>query len=309
MVQAGGRSQKPEKRSVEAMACIEARGLRKAYGSTIALDGIDLKVEEGRILGLIGPNGAGKTSALNAIVGLTRYEGTLNVLGRDPWEERDQLMRDVCFIADVAVLPRWIRVSQILEYVADVHPRFDRGKAKEFLARTTINWGSKVRELSKGMVTQLHLALVMAMDAKLLILDEPTLGLDILYRKQFYDSLLNDYFDGSRTIVVATHEIEEIEHVLTDLMFIDRGRIVFSCSIEQLEARYVEVMLHPDNVAAGRALKPLHERQLFGRTILLFDGVERQQLAALGEVRKPSIADLFVAVMSSQPGRGQGAVQ
>jgi len=291
------------------MACIEARGLRKAFGTTIALDGVDLRVEEGRILGLIGPNGAGKTTALNAIVGLTPYEGTLNVLGRDPWRERDQLMRDVCFIADVAVLPRWIRVSQMLDYVAGVHPRFYRTKAEEFLARTTIKSGSKVRELSKGMVTQLHLALVMAMDAKLLILDEPTLGLDILYRKQFYDSLLNDYFDRSRTIVVATHEVGEIQHVLTDIMFIDRGRIVFGCSIEELEARYFEVLVHPQQVAVARGLKPMHERQIFGRSVLLFDAVERQQLAALGEVRTPSITDLFVAVMSSQPGRGRGAVQ
>ena len=291
------------------MACIEARGLRKAFGTTIALDGIDLRVEEGRILGLIGPNGAGKTTALNAIVGLTPYDGTLNVLGRDPWRERDQLMRDVCFIADVAVLPRWIRVSQMIEYVAGVHPRFDRTKAEEFLSQTTIKRGSKVRELSKGMVTQLHLALVMAMDAKLLVLDEPTLGLDILYRKQFYDSLLNDYFDGSRTIVVATHEVEEIQHVLTDLMFIDRGRIVFGCSMEELEERYFEVLVHPEQVAAARALKPIHERQVFGRTILLFERVERQQLAALGDVRTPSIADLFVAVMNRQPGRRQGAVQ
>ena len=291
------------------MACIEARGLRKAFGTTIALDGIDLRVEEGRILGLIGPNGAGKTTALNAIVGLTPYDGTLNVLGRDPWRERDQLMRDVCFIADVAVLPRWIRVSQMIEYVAGVHPRFDRTKAEEFLSQTTIKRGSKVRELSKGMVTQLHLALVMAMDAKLLVLDEPTLGLDILYRKQFYDSLLNDYFDGSRTIVVATHEVEEIQHVLTDLMFIDRGRIVFGCSMEELEERYFEVLVHPEQVAAARALKPIHERQVFGRSILLFERVERQQLAALGDVRTPSIADLFVAVMNRQPGRRQGAVQ
>ena len=291
------------------MACIEARGLRKAFGTTIALDGIDLRVEEGRILGLIGPNGAGKTTALNAIVGLTPYDGTLNVLGRDPWRERDQLMRDVCFIADVAVLPRWIRVSQMIEYVAGVHPRFDRTKAEEFLSQTTIKRGSKVRELSKGMVTQLHLALVMAMGAKLLVLDEPTLGLDILYRKQFYDSLLNDYFDGSRTIVVATHEVEEIQHVLTDLVFIDRGRIVFACSMEELEERYFELLVHPEQVAAARALKPIHERQVFGRSILLFERVERQQLAALGQVRTPSIADLFVAVMNRQAGRRQGAVQ
>jgi ABC-2 type transport system ATP-binding protein len=291
------------------MACIEARGLRKVFGNTVALDGVDLKVEQGRILGLIGPNGAGKTTALNAIVGLTPYEGTLNVLGRDPWSQRTQLMREACFIADVAVLPRWIRVSQLLDYVAEVHPRFDRGKAENFLAKTIIKHSSKVRELSKGMITQLHLALVMAMDAKLLILDEPTLGLDILYRKQFYDSLLNDYFDGGRTIVMATHEVEEVQHVLTDLMFIDRGHIVFSCSMEELEARYFEVMLQPDNLDAALALKPIHQRQVFGRNILLFEGAEKQQLEELGEVRTPGVADLFVAVMSRQPGRGKGAVQ
>jgi ABC-2 type transport system ATP-binding protein len=291
------------------MACIEARGLRKVFGNTVALDGVDLKVEEGRILGLIGPNGAGKTTALNAIIGLTPYEGTLTVLGRDPWSQRDQLMREACFIADVAVLPRWIRVSQLLGYVAGVHPRFDRRKAENFLAKTTIKHSSKVRELSKGMVTQLHLALVMAMDAKLLVLDEPTLGLDILYRKQFYDSLLNDYFDGGRTIVVATHEIEEVQHVLTDLVFIDRGHVVFSCSMEQLEARYFEVMVQPDNLNAALALKPIHQRQVFSRTILLFEGAEKQRLEELGEVRTPGVADLFVAVMSRQPGRGQGAVQ
>jgi ABC-2 type transport system ATP-binding protein len=291
------------------MACIEAHGLRKVFGNTVALDSVDLKVKEGRILGLIGPNGAGKTTALNAIVGLTPYEGTLNVLGRDPWSQRDQLMREACFIADVAVLPRWIRVSQLLEYVAGVHPRFERRKAENFLAKTTIKHSSKVRELSKGMVTQLHLAMVMAMDAKLLILDEPTLGLDILYRKQFYDSLLNDYFDGGRTIVVATHEVEEVQHVLTDLMFIDRGHIVFSCSMEELESRYFEVMVQPDNLDAALALKPIHQRQVFGRTILLFEGAEKQQLEELGELRTPGVSDLFVALMSRQPGRGQGAVQ
>ena len=289
------------------MACIEARGLRKTFGSTIALDGVDLRVEEGRILGIVGPNGAGKTTALNAILGLTAYEGELRVLGRDPWSERDQLMRDVCFIADVAVLPRWARVSQLLDYIAGVHPRFDRAKAEAFLAKTTIRFASKVRELSKGMVTQLHLALVMAIDARLLVLDEPTLGLDILYRKQFYDSLLNDYFDRNRTIVVTTHQVEEIEHVLTDLMFINRGRIVFQSSMDEFESRYLEVMVHPEKAAAARALKPMHERQVFGGSILLFDGVDRQQLAALGEMRTPSIADLFVAVMGQQSGQAQGA--
>jgi len=281
------------------MACIEARGLRKTFGSTVALDGIDLRIEEGRIVGLIGPNGAGKTTALNAILGLTPYQGELKVLGRDPWKERDQLMRDVCFIADVAVLPRWLRVSQALDYVEGVHPLFDRAKAEGFLAKTTIKSTSKVRELSKGMVTQLHLALVMAIDARLLELDEPTLGLDILYRKQFYDSLLNDYFDRRRTILVTTHQVEEIQHVFTDVMFIDRGRIVFTCSMEEFESRYLEVTVHPERVAAARTLKPMHERQMLGRSILLFDRVDRQQLTALGEVRTPSIADLFVAVMGN----------
>jgi len=283
------------------MATVEARGLRKAYGTTIALDGVDLRVEEGRILGLIGPNGAGKTTALNAILGLTSYQGKLKVLGRDPWAAREQLMRDVSFIADVAVLPRWIRVSQMLDYVAGVHPRFDRAKAEAFLAKTTIKRTSKVSQLSKGMVTQLHLALVMAIDAKLLVLDEPTLGLDILFRKQFYDSLLNDYFDRSRTIVVTTHQVEEVQDVLTDLMFIDRGRIVLECSMEEFESRYLEVMVNPEHVAAARALKPIHERQVFGRSVLLFDHVDRDRLAALGEVRRPSIADLFVAVMGRGP--------
>jgi ABC-2 type transport system ATP-binding protein len=289
------------------MACIEARGLRKAFGKTIAVDGVDLRVEEGRILGLIGPNGAGKTTVLNAILGLTPYQGELKVLGRDPWTERDQLMRDVCFVADVAVLPRWMRVSQALDYVAGVHPRFDRAKAEGFLARTTIRRASKVRELSKGMVAQLHLALVMAIDAKLLVLDEPTLGLDILYRKQFYDSLLNDYFDRSRTIVVTTHQVEEIQDVLTDVSFINRGRIVLHCSMEEFESRYVEVTVHPGQVAAARALQPIHERQVFGRSILLFDRADRQQLAELGDVRTPNIADLFVAVMGNEAGMAQGA--
>jgi ABC-2 type transport system ATP-binding protein len=291
------------------MSVIEARGLRKAFGTTVAVDGIDLHVEEGHILGLIGPNGAGKTTALNAILGLTPYQGELKVLGRDPWAERDQLMRDVCFIADVAVLPRWMRVSQALQYMVGVHPRFDRTKAEGFLAKTSIAQNSKVRELSKGMVVQLHLALVMAIDAKLLVLDEPTLGLDILFRKQFYDSLLNDYFDASRTIIVTTHQVEEVQHVLTDLMFINHGRIVLTCTMEEFEARYVEVIVKPEQLAAARALKPIYERQVFGRSILLFDQVDRQKLSALGEVRTPSIADLFVAVMGNHSGAAQGAAR
>ena len=291
------------------MLCIEARGLRKAFKETIALNGVELRVEEGRILGLIGPNGAGKTTALNAILGLTPYQGELRVLGQDPWTQREQLMRDVCFISDVAVMPRWIRVSQAVDYVAGVHPRFDRAKAEGFLAKTNILSSSRVRELSKGMVTQLHLALVMAIDARLLVLDEPTLGLDILFRKQFYDSLLNDYFDRSRTIVVTTHQVEEVQHVLTDLMFIDRGRIVLNCSMEEFESRYCEVTVNPEQLAAARGLRPIHERQVFGRSILLFDRADRQQLTKLGEVRTPSIADLFVAVMTKQSGAEQGALR
>jgi ABC-2 type transport system ATP-binding protein len=289
------------------MACIEARGVRKAYRTTVAVDGVDLRVEEGRILGLIGPNGAGKTTLINAILGLTSCEGELKVLGRDPWTERDQLMRDVCFIADVAVLPRWMKVSQALDYVAGVHPRFDRAKAEGFLARTSIKRASKVRELSKGMVTQLHLALVMAIDARLLVLDEPTLGLDILFRKQFYDSLLNDYFDRSRTIVVTTHQVEEIQDVLTDVAFIHHGRIVFGCSMEDFESRYAEVMVTPERVAEARAMGPIHERQVFGRAILLFDGGDRDRLAALGEVRTPSLADLFVALLGEKPAERKAA--
>ena len=289
------------------MTIIEARGLHKSFGKTIALNGIDLRIEEGRILGLIGPNGAGKSTALNAILGLTQYQGELKVLGRNPWIERDQLMRDVCFIADVAVLPRWMRVSQALDYVAGVHPRFDRAKAEGFIAKTDIRRASKVRELSKGMVTQLHLALVMAIDARLLVLDEPTLGLDILYRKQFYDSLLNDYYDRSRTIVVTTHQVDEIQDVLTDLMFIDRGRVVFSCNMEEFESRYVEVMVNPERVSAARALKPMHERQMLGRSIFLFSGVDRRQLDALGDTRTPGIADLFVAVLGNTSGNTSGS--
>jgi ABC-2 type transport system ATP-binding protein len=287
------------------MSCVEARGLRKVYQTTPALDGIDLRIEEGRILGLIGPNGAGKTTALNAILGLTPFEGELKVLGQDPWSAREQLMRDVSFIADVAVLPRWMRVSDMLDYMAGVHPRFDRAKSESFLARTTIKRTSKVRELSKGMVAQLHLAVVMAIDAKLLVLDEPTLGLDILYRKQFYDSLLNDYFDGTRTIIVTTHQVDEIQDVLTDLVFIDRGRLVLECSMEDFDSRYLEVMVNPGELDAARAFKPIHERPVFGRSVMLFENVDREAVAALGETRRPSIADVFVAVMGKQSEAGK----
>jgi ABC-2 type transport system ATP-binding protein len=284
------------------MASIEARGLRKSFGNTVALDGIDFKVEEGRILGLIGPNGAGKTTAFKAMLGLTPYEGELTVLGRDPWTERNNLMNNVCFIADVAVLPPWLKVSNALDYVAGVHPRFDRAKAEGFLAKTTIKQSSRVKELSKGMVTQLHLALIMAIDVKLLFLDEPTLGLDILYRKQFYDSLLNDYFDKSRTIVVATHQVEEIQHILTDLMFIHKGRVVLDCDMEEFESRYVEVSVRPEHVEAVRAMGPLNERAAMGRTLFLFHRAGREGLRELGAVRSPSIADVFIALIGNDLG-------
>lgn len=291
------------------MAYIEAHGLRKTYGTTVALDGIDVRVEEGRILGVIGPNGAGKTTALNAILGLIPYQGNLSVLGRDPWSDRAGLMRDVCFLADVAVLPRWARVSQLLDYVAGVHPHFDGAKAEGFLARTTIKRTSRVRELSKGMVTQLHLAIVMAIDAKLLVLDEPTLGLDILYRKQFYDSLLNDYFDHRRTIVLTTHQVEEVERILTDLIFIDRGRIVFSATMEDVESRYTELIVVPEKLSAARGFQPVAERQALGRSVLLFDGVDRERLLPLGDLGTPSIADLFVAIVGNAAPHVQGAAQ
>lgn len=288
------------------MACIEATGLRKSFGATTALGGVDLRIEKGRILGLIGPNGAGKSTLLNAVLGLIPYDGKLSVLGLDPWRARDALMRDVCFIADVAVLPRWMRVRNAIDYVEGVHPKFDRARAEALLAKTQIKKSSKVGELSKGMVTQLHLALVMAIDAKLLVLDEPTLGLDLLYRKQFYDMLLNDYFDHQRTIVVTTHQVEEVEHILTDVMFINHGRIVLDCAMDNFETRYVELSPRPETLAQARALKPIHERQALGRSILTFDSVDRDVLAELGDVRTPSIADVFVAVMS-EPAMGAAA--
>ncbi|HEY1836350.1 MAG TPA: ABC transporter ATP-binding protein [Rhizomicrobium sp.] len=288
------------------MPIIEASGLRKTFGSTVALDSIDLRIEQGRILGLIGPNGAGKSTLLNCVLGMIPYHGELNVIGLNPWQHRDRLMREVCFISDVAVLPRWMKVWQALDYVAGVHPRFDRAKAEASLARTQIKKTSRVRELSKGMVTQLHLALVMAIDAKLLVLDEPTLGLDLLFRKQFYDTVLNDYFDRQRTIVVTTHQVEEVQQILTDMMFINRGKIVLSCSMEDFEARYAELTPRPESIAEARALKPMSERQMLGRPILLFEGVDRARLAALGDVRTPSIADLFIAVMGETTASVQG---
>ena len=281
------------------MAVIDARSLRKAFGETVALDGVDFRVDEGRIHGLIGLNGAGKTTLLNAVLGLTPCEGSLTVVGREPWQQRDQLMRDVCFIADVAVLPRWMKVRNALDYVAGVHPRFDRAKAESFIARTDIPPRKRIGKLSKGMVTQLHLAIVMAIDAQLLVLDEPTLGLDILFRKQFYDSLLNDYFDGKRTIVVTTHQVEEIQHILTDVTFIHKGRVVFTSTMEEIESRHSELTVRPENLEAARALRPIHERQALGRTILLYDHVDRERLGELGDVRSPGLADLFLALIGA----------
>ena len=278
-------------------AVIQARNLSKQFGATRALDGASFEIAEGRIVGLIGPNGAGKTTALKAILGLTDFSGELSVLGVDPRKQRPQLMQQVCFIADVAVLPRWLRVSEAVDFVAGVHPRFSREKCQHFLARTKLQPTMRVRQMSKGMIAQLHLALVMAIDAKLLVLDEPTLGLDILYRKEFYQSLLNDYFDENKTIMVTTHQVEEIEHILTDLIFIKDGKLVLNASMEQVGERYAEVMVGPDRVDAARALKPLSERQVFGKSIFLFDGVDQAHLAQLGELHKPSIADLFVATM------------
>jgi ABC-2 type transport system ATP-binding protein len=276
---------------------VTARGLSKRYGNSIALDNVNLNIEAGRIVGLVGPNGAGKTTALKAILGLTEFTGELNVLGLDPRKHRDELMKQVCFIADVAVLPRWITVEEVVAFVGGVHPRFSREKCLAFLAKTKMKNTQRVRELSKGMIVQLHLALVMAIDAKLLVLDEPTLGLDILYRKEFYQSLLNDYFDEQKTIIVTTHQIEEIEYILTDLLFIRDGKIVLDATMDQIGDRFAEVMVNPDKADAARALKPLHERQIFGKSIFLFDGVDRARLAELGELHKPSVADLFVATM------------
>ncbi|KAB8050118.1 ATP-binding cassette domain-containing protein [Janthinobacterium rivuli] len=276
---------------------ISARGLRKQYGKQTAIDGISFDIAPGRIVGLIGPNGSGKTTTLKAILGLTGFDGDLSVLGRDPRVQRDALMEDVCFIADVAILPGWLRVADAIDFVAGVHPRFDRSKAERYLAHTKLSPKMKVKAMSKGMVVQLHLALVMAIDAKLLVLDEPTLGLDILYRKQFYQNLLEDYFDENKTIVITTHQIEEVEHILSDLMFIRDGKIVLASSMEEVGERYIELMVGPQHVNPARALQPISERSVFGKSVMLFDGVARTQLAALGEVRTPSLADLFVATM------------
>jgi len=276
---------------------IKANQVAKSYGSTVALKPSSFTIEEGRILGLIGPNGAGKTTALKAILGLTPFEGSLEVLGFNPYRQRAELMREVCFIADVAILPRWIKVRQALDFVETVHPRFHREKALAFLDKTEIGLNRKVKQLSKGMVVQLHLALVMAIDARLLVLDEPTLGLDILYRKSFYESLLNDYFDEKRTIIITTHQVEEIENLLTDLMFIQHGEIVLNATMEEISERYCEVMVSADRQQEARAFGPLDEREVFGRHLMLFEDVPREKLAAFGELRTPNVADLFVGKM------------
>ena len=280
---------------------ISARGLTKRYGKRTAVDGIDFDIPAGRIVGLIGPNGSGKTTTLKAALGLIPFEGSLSVLGFDPRTQRDDLMQDVCFIADVAILPRWLRVKDAIDFVAGVHPRFNREKAERYIAATSLRPAMKVKEMSKGMIVQLHLALVMAIDAKLLVLDEPTLGLDILYRKQFYQNLLEDYFDEHKTIVITTHQVEEVEHILTDLMFIREGRIVLAASMEEIGERYIEVMVSHDKLSAANELQPIDRRTVFGKSVMLFDaasnGISRQQLAALGETRNPSVADLFVATM------------
>jgi ABC-2 type transport system ATP-binding protein len=278
-------------------AVIEARGLAKSYGATRALDGVSFSVEPGRIVGLIGPNGAGKTTALKAILGLTAFAGELRVLGLDPRTQRDALMREVCFMADVAVLPRWLRVHQALSFCEGVHPRFERSIAESFLGKTDIHMGSRVRELSKGMVTQLHLALIMAIDARLLVLDEPTLGLDLLYRRKFYDTLVNDYFDKERTILLTTHQVEEVENLFTDVIFISHGRVTLAASVEELGGRYQQLTLSADAAPRARALQPFYERELFGRVAMFFEGRSAAELGGLGELRTPSIADLFVAKM------------
>ncbi len=278
-------------------AIITASNLSKKYGKQAALNGASFTVEAGRIVGLIGPNGSGKTTTLKAILGLTQFDGELSVLGMDPRKQREALMNEVCFIADVAILPKWLKVKDAIAFVEGVHPRFDRSKAEKYLAHTKLTPDMKVKAMSKGMVVQLHLALVMAIDAKLLVLDEPTLGLDILYRKQFYQNLLEDYFDEHKTILITTHQIEEVEHILTDLMFIQDGKISLSASMDEVGERFTEVMVEPQFVAAANALQPMSQRTVFGKPIMLFDGVPRLQLSTFGELRTPSVADLFVATM------------
>lgn len=278
-------------------AIISAKHLTKQYGKAIAVDHISFDIPAGRIVGLIGPNGSGKTTTLKALLGLIPFEGELKVLGLDPRIERDQLMNQVCFIADVAVLPRWLKVREAIDFVAGVHPKFDRAKAERYIKNTKLMPDMKVKALSKGMVVQLHLALVMAIDAKLLVLDEPTLGLDILYRKQFYQNLLEDYFDEQKTIIITTHQVEEVEHILSDLIFIRDGRLVLLATMDEVAARFIEVMVSAENLEAARALKPIDERQVFGKSVMLFDNVALENISIFGETKTPSVADLFVATM------------
>jgi len=279
---------------------ISASNLCKHYGKQLVLDHIDLHIAAGRIVGLIGPNGSGKTTTLKAMLGLTPFEGNMSVLGLDPRTQRDVLMQDICFIADVAILPRWLKVRDAVDFVEGVHPKFNRAKAERYLAKTKLTPEMTVKSMSKGMVVQLHLALVMAIDAKLLVLDEPTLGLDILYRKQFYQDLLEDYFDQNKTIIITTHQVEEVEHVLSDLLLINNGKINLAVSMEQMEERFTEVVVNPMHVEQALALNPLDHRLMFGKSVMLFDGVARHLLEAVGELRQPSVADLFVAIMKGQ---------
>jgi len=274
---------------------VSAQGVTKRFGSFTAVDNASFEVERGKILGLIGPNGAGKTTLLKALLGLTDCEGQLSVMGLDPFRQRKELMRNICFIADVAVLPRWIKVTQLLDYVEAIHPNFSRKRAEELLQQTKIMSHSKVKELSKGMVTQLHLSIIMSIDAKLLVLDEPTLGLDIIFRKEFYANLLNDYFDEERTILVTTHQVEEIENLLTDIMFINDGKIILDSSMDALADSYVEIAASGAEADKARGLGPIAEGQMFGKSVMLFEGVSREHLEGLGEIRTPSVADLFVA--------------
>ena len=274
---------------------VSARSVSKFYGSVRAVDDVSFDIEKGKITGLIGPNGAGKTTLLKAVLGLTDCQGSLLVLGLDPFRQRKELMQNICFIADVAVLPRWIRVTQLLDFIEAVHPRFSRSRAEELLSRTKVRPDAKVRELSKGMVTQFHLSIITAIDAKLLVLDEPTLGLDIIFRKEFYGNLLNDYFDGERTILITTHQVEEIENLLTDIMFINDGKIILDTSMEDLPERYIELLASGENAEEARQLNPIYEREVFGQKVLMFEGVSRDRLQGMGEVRTPGVADLFVA--------------
>ena len=276
---------------------VTAKNVAKRFGDLRAVDGVSFEIEKGRIMGLIGPNGAGKTTLLKAILGLTDCDGELSVMGLDPFRQRRALMQNICFIADVAVLPRWIRVSQLLDFVASVHTNFSRDKAEQMLARTKVaeRHDAKVRELSKGMVTQLHLSIIAAIDAKLLVLDEPTLGLDIIFRKEFYANLLSDYFDEERTILVTTHQVEEIENILTDVMFINEGRIILNQTMDSLSDDYVELLTSGEQADRARNMGPSAERDVFGKKVMLFQSADRQRLAELGELHTPSVADLFVA--------------